>query len=132
MKRCTSCKIEKEVIAFSKDKYTRDGLCLYCKECNGRRGKQYRKTNIVNRTSMLGWLIARFKDVPCMDCNVIYPWHVMDFDHRLDEQKSFTIARKGSRKATPERIAEVMKEIAKCDLVCANCHRDRTYKRNQA
>ena len=67
-----------------------------------------------------------------MDCNVIYQYHIMDFDHRPDEQKSFGIATKGDNKATPERIAEFMKEITKCDYVCANCHRDRTYKRKQA
>jgi hypothetical protein len=49
----------------------------------------------------------------------------MQFDHRPGEGKSFDVAsavRGYSRK-------RILAEIAKCDLVCANCHAVRTYRR---
>lgn len=45
----------------------------------------------------------------------------MDFDHR--EDKKFNIAQL-SKIASVEKLKE---EIAKCDVVCANCHRIRTH-----
>lgn len=48
----------------------------------------------------------------------------MDFDHRPGETKLFDICL-GYRYSRKKLDAE----IAKCDVVCANCHRDRTYKR---
>lgn len=57
-----------------------------------------------------------------MDCGRTYPYWIMDFDHRPDEVKLFDIG--DTNKWTSER--KLMDEIAKCDLVCANCHRHRT------
>lgn len=60
------------------------------------------------------------KDVPCVDCGFRYPPECMDFDHVRGE-KLFNIGMNRDRK--PE---VVLKEIAKCEIVCANCHRIRT------
>lgn len=49
----------------------------------------------------------------------------MDFDH-VRGKKSFNIG--GGKMGTPSFEA-IEVEIAKCDLVCANCHRIRTEKR---
>ena len=62
---------------------------------------------------------------PCVDCKNIYPYYVMDFDHLRD--KKFTVSKMLSRKGVPQTL----KEIDKCELVCANCHRIRTYGRLQ-
>lgn len=80
---------------------------------------------------MIAWIEGRFSNTPCLDCNRVFPWECMDFDHRPDETKSFGIGQKGPLKVTSERISEVMKEIDKCDLVCACCHRTRTKTRRQ-
>jgi hypothetical protein len=61
---------------------------------------------------------------PCKDCENIYPYFVMDFDHR--EGKLFSVSQMVARKLSLKRILE---EIAKCDLVCANCHRLRSFSR---
>lgn len=60
-----------------------------------------------------------------MDCNIKYPYYVMDFDH-VRGKKSFTL---GSLNG--QGLQTVIKEIKKCDVVCANCHRIRTHKRKQ-
>lgn len=61
---------------------------------------------------------------PCTDCGENYPYYVMDFDHLGD--KSFDISRLHGKVSTIEGL---QKEIDKCELVCANCHRFRTHAR---
>ena len=68
--------------------------------------------------------IAFQKAKPCMDCGNSYPTECMDFDHRDGNNKSFNVS--NSTHLSEEVLLE---EIAKCDLVCANCHRIRTRKR---
>ena len=46
MKKCTKCKTEKELICFSKDKYSKDGfqyVCRYCQKQYGKENKEYKK-----------------------------------------------------------------------------------------
>lgn len=64
----------------------------------------------------------------CMDCG-LHPVYsqVLEFDHRPDEIKLFHISdRMGSG-----TMEDLIAEIAKCDIVCANCHRVRTVIKNQ-
>jgi hypothetical protein len=81
-----------------------------------------------DRRSRYRKIIDETKDsVPCMDCGIAYPSYVMDFDHRPDETKVAGISGKGMMTFSSE--AKLLEEIAKCDLVCANCHRHRTWVR---
>jgi hypothetical protein len=48
----------------------------------------------------------------------------MDFDHRDPRTKSFELTRVAGRVS----LAKLLAEVAKCDIVCANCHRERTYR----
>ena len=73
------------------------------------------------------WIVSKYENTPCMDCGRIFPWCAMDFDHRPGEIKEFSISTLGQHKATSERIAKLEKEISKCDLVDASCHRIRTW-----
>ena len=47
----------------------------------------------------------------------------MDFDHRDPSVKSFGLTTARAMLASRE---DLMREVAKCDVVCANCHRRRT------
>jgi hypothetical protein len=67
--------------------------------------------------------MARLKDQPCADCGRRYPSECMDFDH-VRGKKIFGIAREWNRWGWKT----ILREIAKCDVVCANCHRIRTKK----
>lgn len=68
----------------------------------------------------------------CVDCSereqvpVFYPWYVMDFDH-LPGTKRITLGH--SPEVRRLNLEELLQEMAKCDLVCANCHREREYRR---
>ena len=64
------------------------------------------------------------KDRACADCGVRYPFYVMDFDHREGQTKLANVTR--LRYVSEDALRG---EIAKCDIVCANCHRERTWKR---
>jgi hypothetical protein len=49
----------------------------------------------------------------------------MDFDHRAGEAKVAVVTEVIGRSG----LARIFAEVAKCDIVCANCHRRRTYER---
>lgn len=65
--------------------------------------------------------IIAHKSRPCFDCGCEYPWYVMEFDH--------VRGRKQHKINQGLGWVALQKEIAKCDVVCANCHAVRTYKR---
>lgn len=69
-------------------------------------------------------LMAEIKDKPCLDCGLSYPHYVMEFDH-TEDNKVDSIANLMLRAGWQT----ILDEVAKCELVCANCHRARTYKR---
>lgn len=69
--------------------------------------------------------IVKMKSNPCVDCGGRFHSDAMEFDHRDNEEKVFLISSFGRRVS----VERVLQEIAKCDLVCANCHRVRTAKR---
>lgn len=62
---------------------------------------------------------------PCTDCNIFYPYWVMHFDHLGNDEKIDTI----NNLLVTVSMEKVLDEIKKCELVCANCHATRTWKR---
>lgn len=85
--------------------------------------KQKRVTN-TSRRKKLRQIILDAKTSPCKDCNTSYPSYVMDFDH-VRGAKSFNL---GNTTAVNVAESTLRAEIAKCDVVCANCHRVRTHR----
>jgi hypothetical protein len=65
------------------------------------------------------------RDVPCADCKGRFPPAAMDFDHRDPASKRSAVTRMVGRTGMPR----ILEEVAKCDIVCANCHRLRTFQR---
>lgn len=73
--------------------------------------------------------IWELKRQPCMDCKQIFnPWQ-MHFDHRDNDRNGATPI---SHLVNMNKRTKALEEIEKCDLVCANCHADRTYQRQLA
>jgi len=56
----------------------------------------------------------------CFRCNQSYPACVYDFHHRDEKQKKHEISRLTKDGRMSPRL---LKELEKCDLLCANCHR---------
>lgn len=71
-------------------------------------------------------LVNRIRQGPCHDCRHTYPVEVMDFDHVQHPKVACVsyLARRGCP------LPRLQAEIAKCQLVCANCHRTREVERS--
>lgn len=67
-------------------------------------------------------LIEYFETHPCMDCGETDPV-VLEFDHLRDKRFDIGTGYAG------RRWADVLAEIEKREVVCANCHRRRTVTR---
>ena len=70
-------------------------------------------------------IIVEAKSKPCMDCGIQYDFWIMQFDHRPGEVKKFNLS-----VAWWQSVKTIKAEIKKCDIVCANCHANRTYRRS--
>lgn len=76
------------------------------------------------QTALLTAIAVRLKSRPCLDCKIEYPSWVMQFDHVRGEKVAdiANLVRLGS-------LQNLLDEISKCDVVCANCHAQRTHER---
>jgi hypothetical protein len=88
-------------------------------EKTGQRRKRSR--NIIDL-----WLHDQKEAEPCVDCLNYYPWWVMEYDHLPGFIKLFNISR---YKNFTNDLNVVKAEVAKCELVCSNCHKHRTHLR---
>ena len=138
-KKCCICEKRKPVTAFATRKRgEKSYLHSYCRPCWNAYLRDYRKdpkqkaklrATAKRREKKLVEFVRSHKKAPCMDCKGVFkPWQ-MDFDHRPEEKKSFSLGMVEALGVGPTKILE---EIAKCDLVCACCHRDRTHQRRVA
>ena len=128
MKQCPQCTIFKPVSEFNKSKPRPDGLQRICRVCSREADKKaYEKSytkqprvrldkNIVTRARKTEWINDHRKK-GCAKCGESRI-HVIDFHHIDPSQKKFDI---GANQTSYELLAE---EIAKCVLLCSNCHRD--------
>jgi len=60
----------------------------------------------------------------CLDCKHFYPFYILDFDHTRGTKVSNV-----GQMLDYFSVEDIMNEVAKCDVVCSNCHRERTYFR---
>lgn len=67
------------------------------------------------------------QELGCTDCKEKYPYWILDLDHL--EDKKFSI---NKFKDYTRSLDVVIEEMKKCEVVCANCHRNRTFLRSLA
>ena len=84
--------------------------------------KELYKRRTGTRVSLLRRIAHELKLNPCTDCKQLYPYYIMQFDHRPGELKIRNI----SSYREFSSVSKFLEEIDKCDLVCANCHAERT------
>jgi len=133
-KACAKCGVIKQFSEFYKKC---NSLQSRCKDCFNEYTKQHYsdnkcyykqkaiKSNLKHK-SKIKEILTLAKSVPCVDCQKIYPPYVMDFDHvtgnkiaNVSEMNKFT-------------VEAILMEIKKCEVVCSNCHRERTHKRRMS
>ena len=81
-----------------------------CNECNVTICRQRRKQKCIN-----------YKGGKCQKCGYKKCQAAIEFHHRIPEQKDFSINNNLHRRNIDDRIK---KELDKCDILCANCHRE--------
>lgn len=62
----------------------------------------------------------------CSDCKRHFPSYVLSYYHRPDTVNRFSISNARNLKLTRY---DVLEEISKCDLICANCNSVRNYRK---
>lgn len=127
MKVCSKCGIEKEASEFYSSKRCSDGLQSRCKHCNkSDHAKHYQKdkAKYKNRSSTRRKRITaeytewKSKQV-CCRCGETDE-ACLDAHHIDPSQKEFQLAKLGQEEFGTNRW---FNELAKCIIVCANCHR---------
>lgn len=134
--RCTKCGKKQDSGSFYGN--GKGGKRSDCKRCHRKTMRPrslahyranrnyYRERNRKRSAEIIAYIRAYKAGKSCMDCGKPYPFWILDFDHRIGADKDEMLSRVYRRGWS---LARVQREIDKCDLVCANCHRDRTYKR---
>lgn len=118
-------------ISHRKEDYERDRLWKKNNPDKAKAIKQkaYRKNIDKNRQisrdrnwQSTQWYRDLKESTPCKDCGNKYPYYVSDYDHINGEKLKEVAALKNNKELA-------LIEIAKCELICSNCHRIRTHKR---
>lgn len=110
MKVCSCCKESKPVDQFYKQKDRKNGTS-YCKGCK-------------NTYDALRWIKRKqdaieYKGGSCSSCGYDKYYGALEFHHLDPQSKEFDWGKMRLRAWTT-----VTKELDKCILLCANCHRE--------
>lgn len=132
VKRCGRCGEVKPFDAFHRRGSKHQAWCKPCrKEYDAKYfqdNKHRRTTTPAERNAAFRAWYRALKSDPCADCGQQFPPEAMQWDHRPSEMKVAEVGWLASRHCR----RKVLEEIAKCDLVCANCHAVRTRTRHAA
>ena len=135
MRMCGRCGREKPESSFNwrrVEKGQRDN-CRACRAAYKREHYRRNRQRYIDNASIrrarihevrMRWLVQYLAEHPCEDCgesDVV----VLEFDHPEDVEKRFDI----TRGLKDRNWQDVLDEISRCDVVCANCHRRRTAER---
>ena len=131
--RCALCGDVKPLEAFHR---MGAGRQRYCKPCRRdwdaaywARRRHFRMSQQRDRRRELReWISGIKSSTPCTDCGGYFHPAAMTYDHLPGHEKRDDIS---SLVAGGYRGA-VVTEMAKCEIVCANCHAIRTFRRREA
>jgi len=138
MKVCTKCGKKKRNSSFHWSNKSREFRRSECKKCEGiihsnwwrsstpeERKRHYSisvKSQDKRANRNIAWLAYYLRKHPCITCgenNIL----MLEFHHRRRSRKEYDIsALAGQGKS----LKLLMKEVAKCDVFCANHHRVKT------
>lgn len=132
-KVCPQCKKNKPFSEYYKSGIRLDGVSSWCRSCDRLKAKErtkedsrrYRITdteNRVERKRALRKIADAAKNMPCVVCGQQFHPCAMDFHHKNEDEKSREVSRLVGMGCSQDRL---IKEIAKCEVLCAVCHRIR-------
>jgi hypothetical protein len=131
IRKCGRCGEVKPLEDFAWHRRAKGQRNHYCRSCQSEYGKAHYAANRQRYLELeakrkrararkrMRFILEYLQTNPCVDCGESDPL-VLEFDHV--KGKSFDIGA-----GLPDRNWEsILREIAKCEVVCANCHRRRT------
>ena len=132
-KQCKRCGQLKPLTEFHR---WRDRHQSWCKPCRAEYAAAHYQKNKARRQAQnkarqaefMAWYVSLKVGRPCVDCGGEFHPAAMQWDHLPGQGKTANLsflARRGNR----DRVLE---EIARCELVCANCHATRSYRRRDS
>lgn len=140
MKQCTKCLETKPFSEFCARRDASSGYTSHCKPCRrataNRKWATYTDAEKAERRATWqpgtdariaenqAYVKAYLETHPCVDCGES-DWVVLEFDHVRGEKRrnlSYMITRGFS-------MRNLLDEIAKCEVRCANCHKRVTHQR---
>jgi 5-methylcytosine-specific restriction endonuclease McrA len=136
IKKCYSCKKDLSIEWFARRSDRPHLFISRCYPCSAKYQSEWYKTSSVERREKSAANRANYKRMGkdyiksykerslCVDCGKKWPDYVLDFDHILGNKKAIVSSMPGQY---PLDI--IIQEIAKCEVVCARCHRYRTQAR---
>ena len=129
IKFCGKCNQEKPLEEFNKSSRPKDnGFQVVCRQCQSEYyinnkekhaanvRKHEKKRKVENRNRIYEYLLSH----PCVDCGET-DLIVLEFDHLRDKKLAVSAMYNQGYSWTA-----VSKEISKCEVRCANCHRRKT------
>jgi hypothetical protein len=134
LRRCGRCGHLKPIDEFAwrrKRRRQRDNMCAPCRSAYGREHYLANRQKYIDSEAKrkraraetrTRYLLEYFRAHPCSDCGETDPL-VLEFDHLRDKRFEVT------NQFASRNWQEILDEIAKCEVVCANRHRRRTARR---
>lgn len=121
---CSNDKLSKEfsVSKYEIRKYTKE-LKRYSRFDDSLTRKQRTSIMVSERRRKLKDMAVEYKGGKCEKCGYNKCNGALEFHHLNPEEKDFSISTYGTTKS----FERIKKEIDKCILVCANCHREIHY-----
>lgn len=116
-RKCKDCGETKDLEAFAKAGVVK-GIQYYrhlCVPC-------YYEYKQPRKRELKAWFVGFKKTQKCKECGND-DWRVLDFDHLGD--KTFNIS-DGMRWGYSKE--KILNEVVKCQVLCANCHRIKTFE----
>lgn len=130
-KRCSRCSRVKPTAQFAWRRIAQGQHDSYCRDCRAAYKKEHYAANrqryLENASALRSRVFAErwaylaeyLRSHPCVDCGENDPL-VLEFDHLAD--KEFGISAGLAQKSW----GALRREMGKCEVVCANCHRRRS------
>lgn len=131
LKECSICYKEKPVSEFSVRRASPDGLCGACGICSAEKQREQYKDNkkyyLDRNRELRSKNREKYRETkegkPCAHCGGLFPQVCMDYDHIDPKTKKLCVAQ-----MMGYSWKDIEKEISKCELICSNCHRIKTYE----
>lgn len=132
VKFCKKCNNYKELSSFGPQKTTKDGLKSWCKTCFAAYLKEWKNSSHYQfpsskyKESTQRLLrekrkyIQKARTKPCAKCGIQLDTLLMDFDHLHSKRKNLAAMTVNSYK-------KINQEIAKCQVLCIFCHKEKTH-----